>query len=284
MNKTPYEIIESKYNEIDDYLKPVKNKYPDVVNDMLFYYVRDNIHLFSEIKNGSKGVYFIEDFYIGRTKNIYNRITSHIIEIFQNTYSNQEKVENIKIVLKERKLKVNIISDQETDEKKLIIEYSKKYNLTNIEFNPNKEFEYKQKQKKEKKKKDVIDEDFIDNSSSLKNAYNKYLNNININVKEERWLIILTNNITNRVGVYSQKSKSSFLSNFDRIYTLSKNLLKDFQEYGISSFNIQFIKCDNVEDKWTFINYFNENKIELYVKTNSKYKEINKNLLNKLDL
>jgi len=138
MNETPYNLLKNKYDEISDYLLPVKDKYPKIVNDMLYYYVIENIDLFSEIEDslGSEGVYFIEDFYIGRTHNIISRLSAHIIEIFEpQKGSNQEKKLKIENILKYRKLKTVIISNNKNDEKELIIQYSSKYNLANIRFN-----------------------------------------------------------------------------------------------------------------------------------------------------
>lgn len=78
------------------------------------------------IKHG--GIYLIENFYIGQTGNITNRLASHILECFYEeygciTYVNKEKREAILKVLETRKLRVKLLSDDLSKEKELIQEY-----------------------------------------------------------------------------------------------------------------------------------------------------------------
>ena len=102
--------------------------------------IKNNLDKLVEFENNvsilGSGIYLIEDFYIGQTSNIINRVTSHLIEIFYEeydckTYYNKDKCERIKKVLSERKLKVKLIDSDKNREAIYINELNKTFNLTN---------------------------------------------------------------------------------------------------------------------------------------------------------
>lgn len=87
----------------------------------------------------NKGVYLIEDFYIGRSKNIKNRIVSHIKELLELSNKdiyipNREKLFLIRSILRGRKLKVVVLDEDEEKEEFWIKNKYKSMFLTNIEF------------------------------------------------------------------------------------------------------------------------------------------------------
>jgi len=102
--------------------------------------IKNIISSFVEIDNSenyTEGVYQIENFYIGRSKNIESRIVYHILELIdieEGKILNKEKLFLIKSVLKERKLKVKILSSNQEEEEFFIKELYNKIPLTNIEF------------------------------------------------------------------------------------------------------------------------------------------------------
>lgn len=75
------------------------------------------------------GVYLIEDFYIGQSHNLPSRIASHIIECFYKEYQfdgyvNEEKCKKIlEILAKNKKIKVKLLTDNVSNEARLIKEY-----------------------------------------------------------------------------------------------------------------------------------------------------------------
>ena len=83
------------------------------------------------------GIYMIEDFYIGQTSNIVQRLAFHILEPFFeeygfNNFINKEKSKLILEILKTRKLKVKLIDSDLKKEMEYIKEYSSNgYLLTN---------------------------------------------------------------------------------------------------------------------------------------------------------
>jgi hypothetical protein len=103
---------------------------------ILFFWLVKKIDKYVDFDSTiNKGVYMIDDVYIGRSGNIKNRITSHIMEAFEITTSktnNTKKSEYILQVLQNRKLNVKLLSTKQEDEYKLINEYSKTKKLFNI--------------------------------------------------------------------------------------------------------------------------------------------------------
>ena len=86
------------------------------------------------------GVYMIEDFYIGETGNLLNRIVSHLLEIFYEKYNkkyntsdsyNKEKSLKIRKILLERKLKLKLIDIDRSKETYYINDKYKDLLLTN---------------------------------------------------------------------------------------------------------------------------------------------------------
>lgn len=89
-------------------------------------------------KNYKGGVYFIEDFYIGKSKDILSRIASHVLEVLtvetSKKVNNREKLYLIYSILKTRKLRVKILTSNQKQEESYIKEFYHKFPLTNIEF------------------------------------------------------------------------------------------------------------------------------------------------------
>jgi predicted GIY-YIG superfamily endonuclease len=111
--------------------------------DYLKNYIGNNLDRVCNIEDihVDSGVYLIEDFYIGKSKNIENRIAEHLAESLLNptrlpkndwdSSLNREKLHKIREVLKVKKLNITILSENTADETKLIKEGYKIYNLTN---------------------------------------------------------------------------------------------------------------------------------------------------------
>lgn len=120
-----------------DYLKQIEEKFKnktykekeDIIKD---YIIFDKQHL------GTSGVYLIEDFYIGRTKNIYSRIVSHIIEVLEvettKIVHNKEKLYLLWTILKKRRLKVKLLDKNQNKEPHYIRKLYNKLPLVNVEF------------------------------------------------------------------------------------------------------------------------------------------------------
>jgi hypothetical protein len=104
-----------------------------------YYNINLNLKNFIEFENNFnsiQGVYFIEDFYIGKSGNLNNRLAGHLTELCHlYTADNLEKSFKIIEILSIRKLKVKILSNNPKDEKMFIQEYSLKYPLLNTQFN-----------------------------------------------------------------------------------------------------------------------------------------------------
>lgn len=266
MNNTLLNEINNQYNKINNFIYK-ENKYigdNKIVFNLLFYWIRENLNRFSEINGGLSGVYFIEDFYIGKTGDIYNRVSSHILDIFKGN-GNTEKVERTKDLLSNnKKIKVNIISKKQSDEESLIIKYSNDYDLTNIEFNPKKKC--KKFDKREIKKATDLDLDMPDYATiDFYLDYHKKLNSNLFDYKSDyRYLVILTNIKNKKKGAYLTKCKLSYLTQFLNPKSLSGKLLVDYQKYGPSNFTIEFIRIDNIVCKNNQLSYFNNEKIKVY--------------------
>lgn len=86
----------------------------------------------------NKGVYQIEDFYIGKSGNILGRITYHILEVLNIEKSkvifNKEKLYLIYSILKNRKLKITHLDRNTKKEKEYIEILYPILPLVNIEF------------------------------------------------------------------------------------------------------------------------------------------------------
>lgn len=107
----------------------------------LFKYILKNLDSFVLIDNPlnvSECVYQIEDFYIGKTVNIKNRVSSHLVESLRvydsNLFINKEKAYEIQNILKIKKLSIAVISLKQSDEEYLVKKLYKTLNLTNKEF------------------------------------------------------------------------------------------------------------------------------------------------------
>lgn len=89
-------------------------------------------------KNITSGVYLIENFYVGKSNNIHNRIAHHIIEALSvdesDTTYNVEKLYLISKILNTRKLKIKILDKDIKKEKDYIEKLYVKLPLVNIEF------------------------------------------------------------------------------------------------------------------------------------------------------
>jgi hypothetical protein len=85
-------------------------------------------HGFNENKK-VKGVYLIEDFYVGASKNIRNRIVQHLL-IAQSGKSKNKLYAKIKDVYKANGIiNVTLLSNDPYDEKDMISIYGKEFNL-----------------------------------------------------------------------------------------------------------------------------------------------------------
>jgi hypothetical protein len=135
--------LDEVYKEIEDYNKKLpKNKwgsinYKDSIS--LFNYIDEFIEVNDEFGDG-KGVYLIEDFYIGRTLNIKKRLTEHIKELsfinigkkeIKRRGLNLHKIKNLKAKLKIGKLNIRIIDIDCNNETKLIKQLYFKLPLVN---------------------------------------------------------------------------------------------------------------------------------------------------------
>jgi hypothetical protein len=281
--KTPYELIEDKYNELIQFFKEnkVRNSL-DVIKEIIINYIIDNRELFFKLQSNSKeGVYFIEDFYIGKTQNINIRIAYHIMDGFNPLRKNDvniEKAYKIEEILKKRTLKFKMLSNIQSEEEKYIIKYSKKYKLTNKEFNPN--YTYKPNSVR-KKEIEIINSSYYDDIIPDKGNLNDFLDiyntidfkNKRTKYEDGRFIVLIRNKKSKRVGVYITKSKLSFISSYSNINSQNKKIIEDYNKYGSKSYEIEFIKTDsNYEKKQIeFILDYKSNGIELYNHSIPKY-------------
>lgn len=253
MKKTPYEKLQNKLNECNKFFN--KNTITDrksVIRDIMINYVYENHNQFFKIEGYTKGVYFIEDFYIGRTSNIHRRLSYHIVDsldIFLDYNSNLRKCEKIIEVIKNNILVVKMLSKKETDEEKLIIEYSNKYDLTNIDFNPNRIKVKRVKKERVKVRSEDLDlkiddiiklDEALKRCSELRLGFNKMSHS-----KTKRYLYTLKNIKTKRIGVFTSKSKYSAITTYSNPKNLSSKMSIDYNKYGYSSFELHFIESDD---------------------------------------
>lgn len=272
MKKTPYEKLQNKLNECNKFFN--KNTITDrksVIRDIMINYVYENYNQFFKINGYTKGVYFIEDFYIGRTSNIHKRLAYHIVDsldIFLDYNSNIRKCEKIIDIIKNNILKVKMISKKESDEEKLIIEYSNKYDLTNIEFNPNRIKLEKVKKEKVKVKSEEIDlliSDIIKLDEALNKCYEIKFNTMD-HSKTKRYLYILRNTKSKKIGVFTSKSKYSAITTYSNPKSFSSKISVDYNKYGYSSFQMEFIESDHnyKETQMNMIQDFINKDYEIY--------------------
>lgn len=89
-------------------------------------------------KNYKSGVYLIEDFYVGKSKNIISRIASHVLEVINadthKVVHNKEKLFLICEILKTRKLNVKVLDKDQEKEETYIKKLYNDLPLTNVEF------------------------------------------------------------------------------------------------------------------------------------------------------
>jgi uncharacterized protein YktA (UPF0223 family) len=133
-NLTPFEalLFDMKVGEYS--LKRTKNY--EVLKNILDYVIFDNFD------PNKAGVYFINDFYIGKSDNIKNRICSHLIECvdFYNGVGkiyNQRKQNAILESLRVNKLVVKRLSTDPKTEKEYIQKLCFEYDLVNMDYNTN---------------------------------------------------------------------------------------------------------------------------------------------------
>jgi hypothetical protein len=277
--KTPMELLHDRLNEINnilgniDYFNCGRNKIKitrkDLVRELILNFVEKNNKKFFEVIGVYKnGCYLIGDYYIGRTSNITQRISYHITDAFLEYDKNVRKNEKILQDLNTQLLRIEMLTNDQEQEEKLIIEYSKKLQLTNVEFNPNKNMLCSKIFKNNSNKKAEV---VVKNNShkfKLKNNTYDFINidddiyrimNYNLIYDENyngRHLAIVTNkNNKNIVGFYSAPDVISFISNFRA--DGSTRIQTDKKRYGIQSFKVKFIKCDD--------EHINELKLKLQI-------------------
>ena len=110
-------------------------------------WIRINLkkYVLFECKNpNSEGVYLIENFYIGKSKNIKQRIIGHLVEALLDCvnldHRNYNYIKSMAIieVLNKRRLKIVRLDHNKENEKELIIKFANiGYPLINKQFNPN---------------------------------------------------------------------------------------------------------------------------------------------------
>jgi len=102
-------------------------------------YLGNNVYKFANIYNPNNyksGVYFIEDFYIGKSINLNNRIANHIFGILTIGFSDNYNLSlRILEILQYRKLEVQILDSDVKMEKFHIYENRDKYLLLNKQYN-----------------------------------------------------------------------------------------------------------------------------------------------------
>jgi hypothetical protein len=273
MTKKPYELIDDKYNECIKFfsINKVRNQ-KDIITEIMIDYIVSNPDNFFKVSNGINGVYFISNYYIGRTSNIYYRMAYHIIDGYpslRKSNTNIDKANLIESEIRSGIIKVNIISNKQEDEEKLIIKYSKKYNLTNKEFNPNYTYLPTLNQKTVIKiSSSSIENDFPDkaNLTEFVELYQKInFTGISVCYDSKRMVVIVSNSKTKRVGVYTTKSKISFISSYISPRNLNKKLISDYQKYGHKSFTFEFIPVDEYKEyQLELINKFIDDGYDLY--------------------
>lgn len=90
--------------------------------------------------DGKTGVYMINDFYIGRTSDIIQRATYHILDAIVGYYDGKNILKSkhiLDIIYRDDKITIKRLDKKQKEEANYIKEYSnrKEYKLTNIEFN-----------------------------------------------------------------------------------------------------------------------------------------------------
>lgn len=273
---TPYELINLKYKEINDFFEINslnKLNKDDIIKDILLRYIEDNILDFIVIDSSlTSGVYLIEDFYIGKTNNIFNRMSYHILDGYKyirQGYLNKSKCDKIEQHINNSKIKVKMLSNKQNDEKKLIEKFCNKLPLTNIEFNPNKISNYENFKKESITQTiksidlDEIIPDFFDNQFEMEMEINKF-RKFKVEIVENRFIVIIENKYKKSIGVYTCKNKFNFH------FPNNKKIQKDINKYGKNSFTITFIKSNN-EYKNNIIErirYYESEEFDIYNRAN----------------
>lgn len=251
---TPYEILHNMYTDIDSILNRKIQDRKEIIRQHLLYEIMEKWHIFFELDSINKGgVYFISNYYIGRSDNMLKRISYHILDGYSPTRpsnANISKSINIENEIKLGKLKVKVISDNPDDEEKLIRKYSKNYNLSNIEFNTNID---KTKHILNKTKREVVSidiaEDHLPDKGNLvefqllrfKSLY-KYTDT----KSGTRKICKIYNTKSKMIGFNITKSKYGII---DKLPELNQKIKTDYYKYGPESFEIEFTEYENCDDK-----------------------------------
>lgn len=124
----------------NDKLLGIRNKVNNKLSDFILE-ISSSTHEYVNlinVNNYIEGVYIIEDFYIGKTTDIYKRILAHLWdsttqEKLINTGSNlnYEKIFKIKNILNYRKLNIILLNGDVTKENEYISSYYLTHPLTN---------------------------------------------------------------------------------------------------------------------------------------------------------
>ena len=122
--KTPYDLLMK--------IKEAKNTLNLTYITIEDYLIRKFDEFFTYDFDNSSGVYFLNDFYIGKSNDLMSRMISHLKEtIYPKRNKNSER--NLKIIssLKKDKICVSLLSEDVSDEAILINKYNSTHNLTN---------------------------------------------------------------------------------------------------------------------------------------------------------
>ena len=116
------------------YLNAAKMSYAVMMREV------DSFCSFSGFTTNPGGVYLLGDFYIGRTKEIRNRVVTHVLDAFGYPITpdsvNKRKCERLMDTMAIGLLPVIKLTDDQSMERELIRQYAKTHDLTNIQFLP----------------------------------------------------------------------------------------------------------------------------------------------------
>lgn len=133
-----------KRERILNYMKTSPKVKPSYKGDYkrIYLFIIKNIDIFFDFKNLDdeyktgfnkwKGVYLLDNVYVGRSTNVLSRATNHIMEALGYAdENNEEKSEHILKAMKERRLTFEIIDAEPKNENELILQYAKTHKLLN---------------------------------------------------------------------------------------------------------------------------------------------------------
>jgi len=101
--------------------------------------ISDYFNFEKRVKLINSGVYILDNFYIGKSKDIKTRIESHLQELYlflkfgKITYNTEKDLKILINIVKDKKTNVKLLSRHESDEKKFIIKHAP--TLTNKNYN-----------------------------------------------------------------------------------------------------------------------------------------------------